>query len=289
MKFIYSWLVGVLMVVNSGAQLTSLTQNFDVPCVVGTGFPGAWGNYNPIASTYPLGAWHCASLDGKGNTPGMMCTGVYNSMYNLDTSYLITPPLNVSSYPDSIFLRFDCKTSRVRLGGRMDLILLNDSMVSLATIDSDITRAAKPEMGINDSISWVTHQIDLTSFKGLPSFYISFRYTSSTDSGSIWYLDNINTTTTSLHVPIFVKGENRLTILGNSNNELISYTFSALISGSYYLSIYDMIGREVHHQNVLISAGTTTHTIEGLNLHPGIYYMKIGNGELASVARISIR
>ena len=290
MKFIYFGLISVLVSFTANAQLmTSLSQNFDVSCVVGTGFPGGWSNYNPISGTYPLGAWQCTSADGKSSTPGMMCTGVYNAVYNLDTSYLITPPLNVSSYTGKIFLNFDCKTSRVRLGGRMDIMLLNDSMVNLATIDSDITEGARPTMGINDSIAWVTHQIDLSGYKGLPSFYISFRYTSNTDSGSIWYLDNINTSVTDLNVPTFIKGENHLSIIGNSTSEKISYSISTLLSGSYYLSLYDMVGREVHHQNLYISSGTTTHTIDGLNLSPGIYYMKVGNGDLSSVARVSIR
>ena len=289
MKFISFWLISVVIVFHTGAQVTSLKENFDVSCVTGSGLPVGWVDFNPISGTDPLGAWHCTSANGRDGSPGMMCTGVYNSMYNLDTAYLRTPLLNLSGYTDSIFLRFDLKTSRVQLGGKLEVILNFDTTSISSSTDSNVTYRAKPALGINDSFTWVTHQIDLTPYKGFHNFFVGFRYTSGTTNGSVWYIDNINTTTVSLNVPTFIKGENPLTIVGNSTSDKIRYTFSTLINSNYYLSLYDMVGREVFHQNMNISAGTTTNSIEGLNLRPGIYYMKVGNGDLSSVARVSIR
>lgn len=72
--------------------VTYLSQNFDVPCATVGGFPSGWLRHNPPAYNDPRGQWQCDTGSGRPNyagthTPGMMCTGVWGSAYNIDTSF----------------------------------------------------------------------------------------------------------------------------------------------------------------------------------------------------------
>src|SRR5579872_386622 len=161
-------------------SVTSLAENFNVACVTSSGYPTYWLKYNPIPGTASAGgAWTCTPTDGRPTTtgsptPGIMCTSVYGTpspIYNLDTSYLITPLLYLHSYATGhVYLHFDSKVSNITLGGRLHIIKATDSNFHSLT-DTDITASATPVIGNSgDSSNWVTHEIDLTRYEGIGVF-----------------------------------------------------------------------------------------------------------------------
>ncbi len=236
-----------LSIAGAHAQESSLHENFDVSCALSSGFPAGWIEYNPVTGTTPSGQWTCGPDNGNGGTPGILCTGVYSSGYHLDTSYLITPLLNLSSYTGHVFLRFDTKTTNIHLGGRFSVIEAppDTALSHLAANDTDISSGILPVIGSGDSSGWVTHEVDLTHYEGSGDFYIAFRYVSANTTGSAWYLDNVNTTTSSLEVAAIEKSMLPVTVIGNSTSSQITLSYSTEYAGAYQLAMYDIMGRKV--------------------------------------------
>lgn len=261
------------------AQSTSLYENFNTSCSSGTGsFPTDWTYYNPITTTTPNGAWQCTSTGGRNGTPGIECSGIWGSPStdNLDTSYLITPALNLSTYPGNVYINFDSKTTRIVLGGRMSLLVSTDSTFTTGVFD--LTDSVSPVFTEDDSAGWVTHQANITSFKTMAPLFIAFLYTSSTTSGSVWYLDNILTTPYPLSVSNPSERSLPLTVIGNSSPQQIKISYTTESEGIYHITIYDILGHKAYESDMNTSPGNTIYTIDDLQLHSGMYLIKIGNG-----------
>jgi hypothetical protein len=274
----------------AGAQAVgNLSENFDVSCAGGTGFPAHWLRYNPIGTTIPQGQWNCGADIGNGGTPGMQCTGYYSSAYHLDTAYLLTPLLNLSTYSGKVYLQFDTKTSKVHSGARFTAVRAQypDSTLHYSSLDSELTSFMSPVVSDQDSSDWVTHFIDLTSFKGSGDMYVAFRYTSTASSGSIWYLDNVRTTTTN---GIVGKSNiNRpLTVIGTSTTNQCKVSFSSTQAADAVLSIFDMVGKMVHQETISMSVGEQEHIIYYSGFRPGTYLVKMDSGNTFGVARMVI-
>ena len=276
------------------AQVTSLYQNFDVPCVISPYFPANWLLYNPIPATTTYGGWTCTSSDGNHHTPGMKCSGYNGSSFTVDTSFLITPMMNFHNYlGHNVYLRFDTKTSNIYNGSKLSLIRtpLPDSAVTGSTSNFDLGENTYPLFSSNDSIGWVTHEINLTPAINFGNFYLAIMYTSSPTAGSVWYIDNILTDTLSMtvHVPEISDQLLPLKVVGISTRNEITISYSAPLTGTYHLAIYDMVGREVHTELLNARQGITTYPIKGLELHSGMYCIKMGDGITYGIAKAMIQ
>ncbi len=273
-------------------SVTSLHENFDVKCVLGIGTPTSWIKYNPIPATDPMGAWTCHSTDGRNGTPGVECTGIYGSMYHLDTSYLLTPMLDLSSYTSGpLYLRFDTKNTKVHLGGRLDFLIVTDSpYVPGVSSYIDSTNGLFPVFGNGDSTGWLTHQFNLNSLDKTHPFYIAFRYTSTDTSGSIWTLDNVNITTFSiLDVPVPSKDLLPLTVIGSSTRNEIKISCGNNREGMYHLALYDMLGRELYKDKVSLLNDNGCYTLRGLDLNDDMYVLKMGDGNSYNAVKVVVR
>jgi hypothetical protein len=269
---------------------TSIHENFNGGCATVSGFPSYWVYYSPPTFVHdPRGDWTCAPTGGRSGTPGISCTGQYDSMDNLDTAYLISPLLNLSSYsPGHIYLDFDTKTTILHLGGKLAVLAIrSDTTVGAGSIMTDLS----PVFGIPDSSDWVTHHADLTHLEDSGDFYIAFRYTSTTTTGSIWYLDNINTTI--YDISLGVSGQQQeilpMKVIGASTPDHITLSYTSPIAATCQLSLYDMLGRKVYGDVIDVRQGEATYTISNANLHPGMYCAKMGNGMTYGIARVIVQ
>jgi len=272
-------MIFALYFTEANAQATSLNENFNTSCSSGSGaFPTDWAYYNPISGTTPMGQWQCSSTDGRWGTPGIECTGIWGSPAadNLDTSYLVSPALNLSSYAGNVYLNFDSKTSRIYLGGRISILASTDS--NFQTGVYDLTDSVSPIFTEDDSSGWVTHQANLAPYKSMVPLYLAFLYTSTTATGSIWYLDNIQTTTFILSVSGPTENTLPLTVIGNSTTSQITLSYKTETAGIYHLIIYDAVGHKAYEEDISSAAGIATYAISGLHLHSGMYLIKMGNG-----------
>jgi hypothetical protein len=268
----------------------SLSENFDVKCVTSTEPGGAWFIYNPPSTGASLGRWNCTSTNGKGGTPAVQCSGYYSGAYHLDTSYLFTPPLNLAASTGNVYLQFDSKTQNIHLGGRLEVLTAPFGDTSYQSYsDSNITYKLSPVISNLDSSNWVTHQVDITDYKTLGNFYVIFRYTSTNTTGTIWYIDNINTTSTRLNNNVGKIIEERLpvSVVSSSADEII-FSLTAPAPGLYDLRLYDIVGRERYSQQLKVEPGNHNYTIKPGGMRPGMNILKISNEDQVGITKIMI-
>jgi hypothetical protein len=222
------------------------------------------------------------------------CTGYYSGAYHIDTSYLITPMLNFSSYAGHhLYLRFDSRTSNIVAGS--GLIITRsphpDSVVVGSVANVGLNSTIYPAIGIADSLGWVTHEIDLTPSVSYGNFYLTFMYTSTAASGSVWYLDNVISDSLSMKLTVDDPANLLLPmrVVGASSRNEIDLSYSAPVAGRYQVSIIDMLGREVYSAQLNAQSGTENYTIKGLDLHSGMYCIKMGDGVYYGIAKAMIR
>jgi hypothetical protein len=278
------------------AQVNYLNENFDTSCPTFTAFPANWFEYNSTTGNVPSGEWMCAPLNGRNNSPGMDCTGYYNGIFNVDTSFLISPLLNLSSYSGQhVYLHFDSKTSLFTEGGNLSVIASNSTDSSSVPGPEtfltyfDLTSGMSPVFGNGDSSNWVTHEVDLTDLESEGDFYIAFRYGSGNTTGSIWFLDNINTSTMSiLNVPVIAKDGLSLKVIGACSSTQVIIGYNVAESGAYRFSVFDMQGREVYKENKNLESDQSICTINNLNLTTGMYLIKMANGSMYATTKVII-
>ena len=294
MKRLITCLFLTIYAIAANAQATSLFEDFNTDCALSSGTPMDWTYFNPLSSTIPDGQWACAPLGGRYGTHGIACTGVWGTpaAYHLDTSYLVSPALNLSGYTDSIFLHFDTKTSNIDLAARMSIIVSSsDSTFDTAGghTFSDVSGALTPLFGNDDSTEWVTHVANLTPFKTTTPLYIAFRYTSTTTTGSTWYLDNVYTTPFSTQVSDPQKNSLSLDVIGSSTSSRITLSCKTTSPGLYQLAVYDMLGRQMYKGETNMKSDKTTYTIDGLDLAPGMYLVRMSNGIAYGTAKTVVQ
>jgi len=283
-------LFGAMCLNGYSQAITSIHENFDVKCVLAGNFPSGWFHYNAM-SFLDSGAWMCSTNLGRPTTtgtptPGMLCSGVFSGNYHLDTSMLVTPLLNFAGYPDKVYLQFDTKTTNIHLGSILSVLIVPDTAAySPGTPSVNLDSAIAPIFSNGDSSAWITHEVDLTSYKYSP-FYIVFRYTSKSTSGSAWFLDNVNSSTTRLHVVDPVN--NDLPIAVNASNGNLTLSCAGQTSGIYGLFITDVLGRVVFKDNINI-AGAGKFSLGDLHLTPGVYVLKMYNDHYSGTTKFVIR
>src|ERR1043165_853076 len=120
-----------------GQYHTSLNENFNTGCPTGTSDPNGWHTYNIIPGTSE-GSWKCYPTAGKDGTPGITCSGLYGSplTYHLDTSVLVSPPMDLSGYSGTIYVNFDSKTTNYSLGSKIQIVVSEDSTMGADTSSS---------------------------------------------------------------------------------------------------------------------------------------------------------
>lgn len=282
MKKLYLLLLSTLSFCATQAQtVTSLGEDFNTTCATGgIHYPLHWSQWNVIPPVTAL-AWSCTELGGRYGTPGMQCNSYFGGTHYLDTAWLFTPQLDLTAFTDSVYIRFD---SRYTISGARMQVLINH-MYNPGTIpDSpgvsstwmDMASRLSPVIGPDDSAGWVTHYVNLTSYKNIP-LYVAFRYASTATTGGQWTIDNVFLTPWGLNVDAAVKKNIALTILGNSTRDKVTYSGTFTNAGDYDVQVYDNLGRLVHKETIYANAGTQSQTLRNLNLHGGMYFIKVGN------------
>ena len=287
MKISFLTIILSLGLLSSQAQtVTALSESFDATCAtLGQNYPLYWRNDNRIPPLSAL-AWNCAPLGGRYGTPGISCNGYYSGVYYTNEAWLFTPRLDLSSYNDHIYLRFDARYEFLSAKLR---VLASNQYVPGANPDSvaweDLTTSLSPIFTPTDSGNWVTHWADLTPYKGTP-IYVAFKYNSTTSRGGRWTIDNVMTTT-YLDVNRVQPDKLHLQVLNNGNiaNE-IQIECPIPESGVYTCEIFDMLGRQIYANARTLPAGQQTISLTDLSLPQGIVVVKISNGK--STGRIPV-
>ncbi len=264
--------------------VSSLSETFNASCATtGNNYPLYWTEWNVIPPVNAL-AWTCTPAGGRDATPGIVCNSHIGGTHYMDTAWLFTPRLDLSAFPDSVYLRFD---SRYDISGaRMQIVYNptydttglnpNDSVYLHGFMDLSTANRVAPVIGPDDSAGWVTHYVNLTSFKSVP-LYVAFRYVSTTTAGGAWTIDNVFLTPWGLNVTDVSKHSMKLSVIGGSTTSKISFAGDYPNAGNYNVYLYDGMGREVRKETFFMGSGLGTHSLNDLSLTPGIYFLKVGD------------
>ncbi len=148
---------------------------------------------------------------------------------------------------------------------------------------------------ITDDVSgtdWVPFSnIPLASYKATP-FYLAFKYVSlsANNAAQEWSLDDI--------VIRHVFPENVSSYHGNGvDMKVLGYATTSGITLSVTLpeaadmktTVYDLAGRKVYEENSRLQAGQNIHMLNGLNLHPGMYLVRTGNGKYSGIVKALVQ
>ncbi len=275
-----------ILTINTFGQVSQLDENFDISCsTTGLNYPNEWSEYNIINPVTTL-AWNCVPTHGRYGTPGLQCLGYYSWAYHLDTAWLFTPQLLLSGFTGNVYLNFDSKYE-VGISGRearlsickftrKDTSTTKNPMDTLFYTFLDLTDACVPIVGNADSFGWVTHQLDLTPFKASP-LYISFRYTSTTSDAGAWTIDNVHLTTFLVNVNNITVEPLPIEVIGNSTKNKISLSLKTTVEGNYNIDIFDLLGRTVYKNKIVLNAGKQNIEINDFENAAGMYFIKISN------------
>ncbi len=291
MKLIFPFFILLLISASGSAQVSALNENFDISCATSTGpsYPTYWSGFCMYSPASALG-WNCSPLGGRGSTPGFDCNSYIAGVHYTDTAWLFTPILNLSGNSENIFIRYD---SKYEFAASKLKVLVSSDYVKYTRPDSngvdwnEISTTAMPEIGHDDSLDWVTHFIDLTSFKATP-FIVAFKYTSTNVSGGRWTIDNIMTTPWGLNVTNLSKEALPISILGTPNSSQINVSCTFALAGAYKLAIYDLMGRVAYSQELHTRSGTQDFVLDGLSLNKGMYFVKISNNSTYGAAKAMV-
>ena len=281
MKLFFTSILLLSCALTSSAQLSSLSEDFDISCFSSTGpsYPTYWTGYCKFV---PVSAfqWNCYPVGGRFGTPGFTCNSFYAGTHNADTAWLFTPKLNLSGNTDHVYLRYD---SRYEYSASKLNLLVSHNYIKYTNPDTanidwyDVTGLQTPSVGPDDSMDWVTHFVDLTPYKATPLIF-AFKYTSTNYSGGRWTIDNIMTTPWALTIKDLEKETIPMAVLGTPTRNEIMLSCNFIVAGTYTLSVTDLMGRVVHTETVRTPSGEKEMTIRDSQFRPGMYFIKLTNG-----------
>jgi hypothetical protein len=271
-----------------GQVVSNITEGFDVSCTtLGPNYPLYWRNDNRIPPLPPL-AWNCTPLGGRYGTPGIECNGYYSGIYYTNEAWLFTPKLDLVSYSNKIYLRFD---SRYQFNAARLRVLASNEYITGINPDSiswiDLTSSMAPIFTPTDSNNWVTHWVDLSPFKGTP-LYIAFKYNSTTAFAGNWTLDNIMTTTFPMSINDVNNDRMPLTVVGNSTSNSIQLMCPIDDAGRYTLEVKDLLGNTCFKRAMQLERGDWNYTIDGSFLPNALYVVTLSNQMQQGIAKTVI-
>lgn len=260
--------------------LDSLNENFNTACA-SNALPAGWLKYSVSG---PGQVWNCTAY-GYGGTEGMQMNGYASGANNVNEDWLITPQLFLNFYPGSVSLQFVAKKE---FAGA-DLHVLASSNYTGA---GDPNAATWTDLNVNFTPASVDTQFhnyttSLTAFKS-QHIFVGVKYTSTATDGARWTVDNMQTLATTGVAA--VSNENiQLAVLGVSTTNTINLIYTANEEGNNELIVYDITGRIVHSENIHVVAGTQRIAVTGLNLHSGMYMVKLCSNNSFGIAKTVVQ
>jgi hypothetical protein len=80
-----------------------------------------------------------------------------------------------------------------------------------------------------------------------------------------------------------------LSTIGMASTSKITLACNSNEDGDYSMSVYDLTGRIIRTEKVTVKTGVQQITVDGLQLAPGIYFVKMNNAHTSAVARVSVQ
>lgn len=252
----------------------SLSQNFDASCPAG--LPAGWSKFSVTGAQ----EWTCHSY-GYNNTPAMSMNG-YAGGNNVNEDWLITPQLDLSAMPNP---SIEFRAFKKFAGDDIHVMVSNNYIGN-----GDPNAAAWTDLNIDFSTvdtNWNVYTGSLATQATSP-LYIAFKYTSSATDGAQWKIDNVEAKPMFMSVFEINKNSLNLAVLGTASHSEMTLGMNVK-NGSYQLSIFDLAGRKVYTEQLLLHSGKQQKTISGFNLANGMYIIKLDNGKEMGTSKMIVQ
>ncbi len=135
------------------------------------------------------------------------------------------------------------------------------------------TAPVTPSSFVPEANEWRNESINLNSYLGSSQLFIKFRTIS--DYENNLYVDNINLNDGQQIGIIENSNDFNLAVFPNPTSDIINVRYNISKKGIGKLVIYDILGRDIYHEDISINSGINIITIPIKNLNAGYYRISI--------------
>jgi hypothetical protein len=194
-------------------------------------------------------------------------SGYAGSNYE-NEDWLITPELDFSTVESTVVLNFrEAINYAVSIADEQKVMISTDYDGTSAPSTATWTELNITNRPAGDSWTFVSvDQVDLTDYVGETSVHIAFKYTSTTEGGATWEVDEISV---SEDDAIIFGASKEMSIYPNPAQNTI---FMNGVSTNTMVHIFDVNGKAV------LNSENTNNTIDVSELNDGLYIIRVIDG-----------
>jgi hypothetical protein len=252
--------------------LPSLQESF-LACNPEINMMGVFKQYSMEGSK----TWDC---DASGRTDSFcvsMTGGWYAGASENSEDWLITAlPLDLSEMEHPVLTLWQKKKYEGAV--HRSLKISTDYQGTGNPLDSTVnwTSIYVPELELPPANTWTKiSDIDLTAYKNTP-FYLAFTYSCADSGAYILYYDDIKVAEHPLAIPEIQNALPGLKILGRAHPNKIRLAITLKKAAAVKIEVYDISGRKLYYELLSCPAGRSIQLISGLEIKPGIYFIRGG-------------
>lgn len=246
---------------------------------------GIFKSYN----TEGFKTWRCSVLGHNGDSMSVsMSGGITDGISSKNTDWLISKlPFDFSamSRPELSFWQ------KRRFVGTVNRMV---KISSDYTSGSNPTTATWTTLQIQDMIDdpledWTPiADIDLAPYKDTP-FFLAFTYSCGVNGAYELIYDDIKVMDEALAIPAVQHSRLYLQVVGAATTGCINLAVTYYKDASFSLTIFDLSGKNLYKSQLDIKVGKAIYPIKTTGLMPGIYLIRINNGESYSAVRAVVK
>ncbi|MFA6058512.1 MAG: hypothetical protein WC756_09950 [Taibaiella sp.] len=130
--------------------------------------------------------------------------------------------------------------------------------------------------------------IDLAPYKNVP-FFLAFTYSCGTNGAYELIYDDIKVIDETLSVQTLQHDRLQLQIVGEATGDAINLAITHYKNATFSLNIFDLAGKNLYKGQLSIKPGKEIYSVKNAGLKPGMYIIRINNGENYGVVKAFIR
>ncbi len=233
--------------------------------------------------------WRCGDF-GHGDDYATYMNGGFSGGANDNEDWLITTAkidLAAVSNPALDFW------TKVRFMGRTTKQVLISTDYS--GTGSPVNATWRTVKDLTDDVfgdDWVPYSnISLNDYKTAP-FYLAFKYVSVSATGAAqeWSIDDVVVKPWFPEsVTAYDDRDMDIKVLGMPDQSRIILSVSLTEATTITFGVYDLAGRKVCEQNAALQSGNNVYAIDGLNLHPGMYLVRVSGGRNSGTVKAVVQ
>lgn len=254
-----------------------IIEYFDTACAKRSALPEGWKKYN----TKGAEEWECN--EHKTGNSAIRMFGHNGSAPAENEDWLISPMLEMSA-PDAMGISFHLyKTNR---GAELQ-VMTSDDYAGSGSPDSATWIPLSIPMSTADIDKWRQYVFPVITFKDKP-FYVGFKYTSDATAAYDLRLDSFMLLFKTA-IAETVVNKIAMRVIGYPHQNNIHFEINSNTAGDFKLELFNASGQLSYLKNIGLKEGVQSIDIDGFNLLPGMYVVKLSNGKDQCLEKCMIR